>query len=250
MKNKPLVIVIVLMLALLAVFGVIYYKKHSAKQTSVEQTTTSASSTSSKPQVPVTSSTPAYAPPAAAANDLSAAPVFYLQAHMKGLQRGITSALNRQKIKLADLDKLYFGGGEAPDPNYAVFNPNGLIAFKPAGGKWFGQDLVDKIAKVKGTKLVYNLRRSTDSRGKITDVLYAIIPNVDAAHCGVQAGNEQYATTSQFKIAPDNDTIIEDTAEIPIMQIGCLMDNTHKISWVYRLKLRTQVGSGKAWGSY
>jgi hypothetical protein len=249
MKNKPLVIVIVLMLLGLAAFGAIYMKKHSVKQTDVQQT--ASATPGSKSQVPVTSSTPAYTPPpAAVAKDLAAAPVFYLQQQMKGLQRAITASMNRQKIKLADLDKLYFGGGNAPDPAYAIFNPNGLVGFKPAGGKWFGQDLVDKIAKVKGTKLVYNLRRITDAKGKITDVLYAIIPNVDASNCGVAADNEQYAYTGTFKIAPDNNTIIEDTPDTPIMKIGCLMDSTHSITWVYRLKLRTQVGVNKAWGSY
>jgi hypothetical protein len=251
MKNKPLVIVIVLMLLGLAAFGAIYMKKHSAKQTDANQTAATSSTTGSKPQVPVASSTPNYTPPpAAAAKDIAALPIFYLQENMKGMQRAITAALNRRKITLADLDKLYFGGNAAPDPAYAVFNPTGLVGFKPAGGKWFGQDLVDKIAKVKGTKLVYNLRRITDGKGKVTDVLYAIIPNVDAANCGMAAGNDQYAYTGQFKIAPDNNTIIEDTPDTPIMQIGCLMDNTHTITWVYRLKLRTQAGPSKAWGSY
>lgn len=250
MKNKPLVIVIVLMLVLLGVFGVIYMKKHSGKGTDAVQT--AATATTTAPVKPVTGPTPApaFSPPPAAAKDLAAKPIFYLQQHMKGLHRGITAAMNSQRIKLADLEKLYFGGGDAPDPNYAVFNPNGLVRFKPAGGKWFGQDLVDKIAKVKGTKLVYNLRRITDSKGRITDVLYAMIPNVDASNCGMTAGNEQYAFTGQFKIAPDNNTIIEDTPDTPIMNIGCLMDNTHQITWVYRLKLRTQVGPNKAWGSY
>jgi len=252
MKNKPLVIVIVLMLLGLAAFGAIYMKKHSAKQDAPEQAAAStdypASADYSKASAAnAPANTP---PPAAAAKDLSVKPVFYLQQQMKGLQRGITAALNRQQIKLADLDKLYFGGNNAPDPKYAVFNPEGLIRFKPADGKWFGQDLVDKIAKVKGTKLVYNLRRITDAKGKITDVLYAIIPNVDASNCGVAAGNEQYAFTGTFKLAPDNNTIIEDTPDTPIMNIGCLMDSTHTITWVYRLKLRTQVGLNKAWGSY
>jgi hypothetical protein len=251
MNNKPLVIVIVLMLLVLGAFGTIYMKKNAAKQAGGQPVAASSSTTTTSPSTAVKSATPAYTPPpAAVVKDLAAKPIFYLQQHMKGLQRGITAALNRRKITLGDFEKLYFGGGNAPDPNYAVFNPNGLIAFKPAGGKWFGQDLIDKIAKVKGTKLVYNLRRTTDAKGKITDVLYALIPNVDASNCGMAADNEQYAFTGTFKIAPDNNTIIEDTPDTPIMNIGCLMDSTHQITWVYRLKLRTQVGMNKAWGSY
>lgn len=249
MKNKPLVIVIVLMLLGLAAFGAIYMKKHSAKQ-DVPDYPASADYSKASTAASKAAATPYTPPPAAVAKDLAVEPVFYLQQHMKGLERGITAALNRQKIKLADLEKLYFGGNDAPDPAYAVFNPNGLIRFRPEGGKWFGQDLVDRVAKVKGTKLVYNLRRITDAKGKVTDVLYALIPNANASSCGPAAGNAQYVYGGTFRLAKDNSTIVEDTPDTPIMQNGCLMDSTHTLTWVYRIKLRTQAGPNKAWGSF
>lgn len=246
MKNKPLVIVIVLMLLGFAAFGAIYYKKHHTPSSGPASVDTPAP-VYTAPQM----TTPAsqYAP-AVSAQNLAANPIFYLQQQMRGMANGITAALNKRQITLGELEKLYFGGSDAPDPAYAVFNPAGKIAFKPASGKWVGQDLVDKIAKVKGTKLVYNLRRVTDSKGKVTDILYAIIPNVDGANCGMAAGNEQYAYAGEFKVAKDNSVIVEDPADMPIMKIGCIMDSTHAQTWVYRLKLRTITGSQKIWGSY
>jgi hypothetical protein len=250
MNNKPLVIVIVLMLLGFAAFGAIYYKKHHATP-GVAGTVTQPADTLAAQSTPnTTASGQTYTPPPVAAQNLSASPVFYLQQQMKGLQNGVTAALNKRKITLADFEKLYFGGSDAPDPAYAVFNPDGKIAFKPANGKWIGQDLIDKIAKEKGTKLVYNLRRVKDAKGGVTDILYAIIPNVDAANCGMAAGNEQYAYAGEFKVAKNNNVIVEDPADMPIMKIGCIMDSTHAQTWVYRLKLRTITGSQKIWGSY
>jgi hypothetical protein len=174
-------------------------------------------------------------------------PIFYIQTKMHLLKTGITAALNKRSITLADFDQLDFTPVASTDP-YNVFNPNGKISYKPIDGAWIDQATVDAVTTKKGTPLVYNLRRTTDAKGT-TEVLYAMIPNISPSACGAAAGNQQFSSRAEIGIVPDNRTIVDDPPGMPVVEVGCLYTPGKKIVWMYKLKLRFKRNGEERWGS-
>ncbi|MEZ0224284.1 MAG: hypothetical protein ACAH83_07020 [Alphaproteobacteria bacterium] len=174
-------------------------------------------------------------------------PIFYIQTKMRLLTTGLTAALNKRHITLADFDKLDFTPSASTDP-YNVFNPNGKVGYKPIDGAWIDQATIDGVTTKKGTPLVYNLRRITDSKGT-TEVLYAMIPNIAPGACGVAGGNKEYSSSAEIGIEPDNHTIVDDPAGMPVIDIGCVHTPGRKIVWMYKIKLRFMRKGDDRWGS-
>ena len=165
---------------------------------------------------------------------------------MQMLRQGLTSAFNTRRIALADLEKLDFSTAPSTDP-YNVFNPNGKVGYVPVNGIWIDQALIDKLTTKKGTPLVYNVRRVTDKEGT-SETLYAVIPNIAAANCGVGAGNQIYASNAPLAIENDNHTIVDDPPGMPVIDNGCVQTPAGLV-WFYKLRLRYKHTGQDNWGS-
>jgi hypothetical protein len=174
-------------------------------------------------------------------------PIFYIQTKMRFLRTGVTAAMNRRSVTLEDFDKLDFSPAASTNP-YNVFNPNGKVGYKPNDGAWIDQATVDAVTTRKGTPLVYNLRRTKDSKGTL-EVLYAMIPNISPKACGAAAGNKDYSSRSEIAIEPDNHTIVDDPPGMPVIEMGCLHTPGNKIVWMYQIKLRYMRNGDNRWGS-
>lgn len=175
-------------------------------------------------------------------------PIFFVQSKMQLLQRGLVAALNSRHIMLEDLDKLDFNPAATTDP-YNVFNPNGKIRYTPLDGSWIDQSLVDKLTTKKGTPLIFNMRRTVDDTGGISEVLYAVIPNIASANCGVKAGNQEFSTSTPLSVENDPHTIVDDPAGMPIIPVGCIHTPAGSL-WLYELKLRYKHKGQTRWGSH
>ncbi len=173
-------------------------------------------------------------------------PIFYVQEKMAMLQRGLTAALNSRRILLDDLDKLDFATTASTNP-YNVFNPNGKVKYAPIDGIWLDQELIDKLTTRKGTPLVYNMHRVTDKDGT-SEILYAVIPNIAQANCGVAAGNKEFNSAAPIGVENDPHTIIDDPAGMPVIDVGCV-HTPNGIVWLYKLKLRYKHKGQDHWGS-
>lgn len=174
-------------------------------------------------------------------------PIFYVQTKIRLLTTGLTAALNKRNITLADFDKLDFSTAPSTDP-YNVFNPNGKIAYTPIGGAWIDQETVDAVTTKKGTPLVFNVRRTKDAKGT-SEILYAVIPNISPAACGAAAGNSVYSSSAEIAVEPDTHTIVDDPPGMPPIEVGCLQTPGKKIVWMQKIKLRYMRNGDDRWGS-
>ena len=253
MKSNQLILGF-LGVAILLFLGAVAYKlsHHAGGKTSVEP---------AKPPVATAVSVPPPAPPpppTAPATTIKPVkdalkagvlnPIFYVQAKMRLLKQGLTAALNSHRVHLDDFEKLSFDPGASTDP-YNAFNPNGLVRYTPLDNTWLDQSAIDSITTKKGTPLVYNVRRTVDKMGT-TDVLYAVIPNIAAANCGVAAGNVNFAAPAALEVQSDTHTIVEDPPGMPVLDAaGCAFMPDGRILWLYNLKVRYQHHGETRWGS-
>lgn len=125
------------------------------------------------------------------------------------LSAALARALKRRQIRIEDFEKLSFGGA-APDvdPAYAVFNPEGIIRFKPMFGKWIDQEILDMLTQTGAGRIFYSLRRQQIDHGDVRDTLYAVIPFPTDKLCRAVPLNAHINEILHF--APDNREIVED----------------------------------------
>jgi len=155
------------------------------------------------------------------------------------LHTAIAEALNTRRITLADFEKLHFGGVAANvDPDYAIFNPRGKIAFKPLLNQWINQSLLDRVTTTKNMPLIFNLRRVTDATGTTTDVLYAIIPGMAPQVC--KETKLIYQLTAPFALELDNAKIVQDNAAVmPVLtKAACLITPDRRVYYFAPLAQR------------
>lgn len=126
------------------------------------------------------------------------------------------------------------------DPDNEFFNPSGK--FK---AKIIPQDLIDWVAKKKGTHIIFNIRKvefeiaPEDGYDPFssTEWLYLIIPDVKPA-CEINGVIDLHKTKG-FPVAPDNHTTVVDKETIA----GCLYDIDRKtINWFYPIARLDEIG--------
>ena len=168
------------------------------------------------------------------------------------LGAALTRAVSRRKLKMEYFERLSFGGTEGVDPNYAVFNPEGIIKFKPMMGKWISQDTLNKVSATKKGRLLYSLRRQKDKYGGTTDVLYAVVPFPSDGLCKMA----RYSATisSVLPFAADNRSVVEDapgTLEKAYFKESlCVTMSDGKRIFLYPLRLRHMTKGTTVWQSY
>jgi hypothetical protein len=177
-------------------------------------------------------------------------PVFAVRAQLENLGPALQIALNNRTVTLKDIDKLDFGPpGAGVNPDYNVFNPQGKIAFKPRGGKWITQDMLDAMTGKSGSKMYYNLRRVVDRYGSDNEIIYAIVPNISAKNCGAAVGVAEYAVNESLAIEPDTRQIVEDPDDMPIIKAGCISAPGQPLVWFYEITMRVKAKNAKTWSS-
>lgn len=261
MKSNQLIIGFVAIAAALLIVGIVYKVAHKGGSRPPVQAPVSAPAPA--PAAATAANRKPGAPPSAPAGPASTVnpnaskgmlqtgqlnPIFYIQTKMQLLSVGLTAALNKRNITLADLDKLDFSTAPSTEP-YNVFNPNGKVGYVPIDGAWIDQETVDAVTTKKGTPLVYNLRRTPDAKG-VSEVLYAMIPNIAPAACGVGAGNKDFVSNADIGIERDNHTVIDDPAGMPVIDMGCLHTPGKKIVWMFKIRLRYKRQGEERWGSF
>lgn len=155
------------------------------------------------------------------------------------LHTAITDAINTRRITLADFEKLNFGGVAAHvDPDYAIFNPRGKIAFKPLLNQWITQSLLDRVTTAKNMPLIFNLRRVSDATGQTTDVLYAIVPGMAPQVC--KETRLVYQLTGPIALELDNSKIVQDNAAVmPVLtKAACLVTPDRRVYYFTPLAQR------------
>lgn len=174
-----------------------------------------------------------------------------------GQLRLLSTALGKvviqRKLKMEYFERLSFEGVSAGvDPNYAVFNPHGLIKFKPMLGKWIDQKTLDAATASKKGRLMYSLRRQYDKYGGKTDVLYAVIPFPTDELCGMAKYKVALKTVLSF--AADNKQVVEDppgTLDKPHFKDSlCVSMSDGKRIFLYPLRLRHMTKGTNNWQSY
>lgn len=125
------------------------------------------------------------------------------------LSAALARALKHRQILMEDFEKLSFGGATPDvDPAYAVFNPEGVIRFKPMFGKWIDQEILDRLTQAGAGRIFYSLRRQQVEHGDARDTLYAVIPFPSDKLCHAVPLNTHISEFLHF--APDNSEIVED----------------------------------------
>ncbi len=191
------------------------------------------------------------AAPVTRENYISSGTTQMLTGNLRLLQQSITAALQTKQITLADLEKLSFGGVDPKvDPNFAVFNPQGKIRFKPMINQWIDQKLRDQLTTQAGMPLIFNLRRLTDASRTTTDILYAILPNPVPQVC--IDTKQVLAVNAAFKLEVDNQTIVtDDPGVMPVLRSpACLQTPDKKVFMFYPLRARVWRAGGRQWGSF
>lgn len=126
------------------------------------------------------------------------------------------------------------------DPGREVFNPGSEFHGYP-----IAQRIVDRVTTVKGTRVIYNLRRFTTEDGHIIETLYAVVPNMDPKVCELAAaalmpiGN--FTVSYPLVIPVDNSQIVTDPpGGYPRGFAGamCVHDSSGKVVFFDALKYR------------
>lgn len=171
---------------------------------------------------------------------------------MRLLSAALGKAVSKRKLKMEYFERLSFGGTAGVDPNYAVFNPQGLIKFTPMMGKWISQESLNAMTVTKKGRLMYSLRRQKDKYGGVTDVLYAVVPFPSDGLCKMAHYKAQLPTVLSF--AADNKSVVEDpmgTLEKAYFKESlCVTMSDGKRVFLYPLRLRHMTKGTNHWQSY
>jgi hypothetical protein len=253
MKSSDRIIIGFLALCVVAfAIGIAWKVSHRAPRPAATETTAAAPSKPSAAPASPAASDHGGTPPQMGNKDLMKAgllnPIFYIQGKLRTMAQSITAAMNRRVITLDDLEKLDFTPGS--EDEYGVFNPKGKIAFVPGDGRWIDQSMLDAVTTKKGTPLVYNLRRTTDAKGQVTDVLYAIIPNAAPSACGIGAGAKDLNANEAIVLEKDNHQLVEDIAGTPVINVGCVHAPDGNTAWFFKVRLRSKRPNDVRWGSH
>ena len=171
---------------------------------------------------------------------------------MRLLGATISSAVVHKRMTFDDFEKLTFGGADSGgDPEYNVFNPEGRVRFKPLLDQWIQQSDLDALTTEAGTQFFYNLRRTVDAKGTITDVLYAVLPKPTVLVCNM---THLIMNGTQLTFPADNSKVVQDAADAIPKNVytspACLVMADKKTYWFVPLRLRTKRAGEQVWGSY
>lgn len=255
-RNQQIVILAIAAIIGIGLFAGAYIKKHpdAFKGGGKPQVETA------QPQPGKSSPLPAYtgAPPAPRGdyNPEQNKAAEEVTSQFRLLGAAIGAAVSRRKLKMENFEKLSFGGAaEAVDPAHAVFNPGGLVRFKPMFNKWLTQEDMDKVTARKNVQVLYSLRRMQDKDGTL-DALYAVIHSPSDKFC--QSTRRVMETKSPLKFAPDNSQAVTDPPgtidksllmKKPLLP-ACLLSPDGRMYWVYPLRVRYMRAKSNTWQSY
>ena len=160
--------------------------------------------------------------------------------------------LQSQNTQPNDLDKLDFSLAAEQDPPHPKFmTASPLFARLPTPGD------LKKVTNAARPRLVFNLRRVTDSSGTITDSLYAIVPDVLEKACtdyvhGALIETPKVPPAYQqapfpITLAPDNHQPITDPAPLPRKPAQCIKSADNSLYLFVFLAQRTKPAGSNQW---
>lgn len=168
---------------------------------------------------------------------------------LRMLDSALARAIMRKKLGFEDFEKLHFGGAsDNVDADFAVFNPEGKVKFRPLGGAWIDQASLDALTRQKGMRIYYSLRRQADNSGT-TDGLYAVIPSPTEKFC--KHVRMAYTIKPALKFANDNGQIVTDemgTIPNDAMKVpSCITSGDGRVYYFHPLRTRFLRKGGTMW---